>query len=132
MSPWGGCLKAYFQEKRTAEGKNYKASTVKGYTNIVTRHFETWLHLSLAETAKLTPEVVIDRYRQTEANHGPYGARNAFVMFTAIIDYAPVKYPGALAANPLNVLRLGKHMKQVKARTDHLEGKEYLVFHEGI
>jgi len=79
-------LEAYFQEKRTAEGKNYKTSTVKGYTNIVTRHFETWLPLTLEQTAKLTPEVVIDRYRQAEANHGPFGARNAFVMLTAIIN----------------------------------------------
>ena len=128
----GEMLEAYFQEKRTAEGKNYKASTVRGYTNIVTRHFETWLPLTLAQTVKLTPEVVIDRYPQAEANHGPFGARNAFVMLTAIINYALVKYPGAIASNPLNVLRLGKHMKKIQARTDHLDGKDFPVFHEGI
>lgn len=128
----GQMLEAYFQEKRTAEGKNYRASTVRSYTRIITRHFETWLPLSLAETAKLTPEVIIGRYRQIEADHGPYGARNAFVMLTAIINYALVKYPGAIAVNPLKVLRLGKHMKKIQARTDHLEGREYLVFHEGI
>ena len=125
-------LEAYFQEKRTAEGRDYKASTVRGYTRIVTRHFDTWLRLTLAEAAKLTPDVVIDKYRQSELKHGPYGARNAFVMLTAILNYARVKYPAALQSNPLDVLRLGKHMKKIQVRTEHLEGKEFLAFHEGI
>lgn len=101
-------------------------------TDIVTRHFPTWLPLTLAETAKLTPEVVTERYRQTEIGHGPYGARNAFVMLTATINYALVKYPAAISANPLNVLRLGKHMKKIQARTEHLAGKDFMVFYEGI
>jgi len=125
-------LEAYFQEKRTAEGRDYKPSTVRGYTRIVTRHFDTWLQLTLAEVAKLTPDVVIDRYRQSELKHGPYGARNAFVMLTAIVNYARVKYPAALPANPFDVLRLGKHMKKIQVRTDRLEGKEFMVFYEGI
>ena len=127
-----GMLEAYFTEKRTTDGKTYKASTVKGYTRIITRHFETWLPLTLAEAGKLTPEIVIDRYRQVETNHGPYGARNAFVMLTAIINYALVKYPGVLNTNPLNVLRLGKHMKKIEARTDRLEGNDFRTFYEGI
>ena len=125
-------LEAYFLEKRTSEGRNHKPATVRGYTNIVTRHFQDWLPLTLTETTKLTPEVVIARYRQTELGHGPYGARNAFTMLTAIINYALVKYPAAISSNPLNVLRLGKHMKKIQARTEHLEGKEFQVFNEGI
>ena len=125
-------LEAYFQEKKTAEGRDYKASTVRGYTNIVTRHFETWLSLPLSEIGKLTPEVVIERYRQAELKHGPYGARNAFVMLTAIVNYALVKYPGVFNGNPLTVLRLGKHMKKIQARTERLEGKEFAIFYQGI
>ncbi|MBJ6749018.1 tyrosine-type recombinase/integrase [Geomonas anaerohicana] len=125
-------LEAYFLEKKTAEGNSYKPSTVRGYTNIVTRHFETWLSLPLAEIGKLTPEVVIDRYRQAEIGHGPYGARNAFVMLAAIINYARVKYPGVVATNPLAVLRFGKHMKKIQARTERLEGKEFGIFYQGI
>lgn len=76
--------------------------------------------------------MVIDKYRQSEQKHGPYGARNAFVMLTAIINYARVKYPGVIQSNPLDVLRLGKHMKRVQARTDRLEGKEFAVFYQGL
>ena len=125
-------LEAYFTEKRTKDGKTHKPSTAKGYTRIITRHFPTWLPLTLAETAKLTPEIVIARYRQVETAHGPYGARNAFVMLTAIINYAMVKYPGVLSTNPLNVLRLGQHMQKIQARTDKLEGNDFHVFYEGI
>ena len=125
-------LGAYFTEKRTSDGKTYKASTVKGYTRIINHHFQTWLPLTLADTAKLTPEIVIDRFRQVETNHGPYGARNAFVMLTAIINYALVKYPGVITTNPLNVLRLGKHMKKIQARGDRLDGNDFRTFREGI
>ncbi len=128
----GQMLEAYFKERRTAEGRNYKPSTIRGYTNIVGRHFETWLSLPLAEIGKLTPEVVIERYRETEMKHGPYGARNAFVMLSAIINYALVKYPGGFTGNPLTVLRLGKHMKKIQARTERLEGKEFAAFFRGI
>jgi len=125
-------LDAYFLEKRTRDGKGFKPATVKGYTNIITRHFERWLPLTLADTAKLTPDIVIDRYRQVETKHGAYGARNAFVMLTAVINYSMVKYPGIITSNPLNVLRLGKHMKKIEARTDRLEGNDFQTFHEGI
>jgi len=125
-------LTAYFREKRTRDGKSFKHATVTGYTNIITRHFQTWLPLPLSEVARLTPDIAIDRYRQVETEHGPYGARNAFVMLTAILNYALVKYPGVITINPLNVLRLGKHMKKIEARTDRLEGNEFHTFHTGI
>ena len=125
-------LSAYFVEKKKKDGKAFKASTVKGYTNIITRHFQTWLPLTLADTAKITPEIVIDRFQQAETNHGPFGARNAFVMLTAIINYALVKYPGAITTNPLNVLRIGNHMKKIEARTEQLKGNDFHTFHEGI
>jgi len=125
-------LGAYFLEKRTSDGQTYKASTVKGYTRIISCHFQTWLPLTLADADRLTPEIVIDRFRQVETAHGPYGARNAFVMLTAIINYAMVKYPGVLTTNPLNVLRQGKHMKKIKARADRLDGNDFRTFHEGI
>ncbi len=125
-------LEAYFHERRTSEGRDYKLSTVKGYTRIVSRHFDSWLTLTLPQVAKFAPDIVIERYRESEVNHGPYGARNAFVMLSAIINYAIVKYPAAIATNPLNVLRFGKHMKKIQARTERLEGKEFTIFYQGI
>lgn len=80
----------------------------------------------------MTPELVIERYRQIESNSGAYGARNAFVMLTAIINYALIRHPGAIAVNPLNVLRLGKHMKKIEARTDRLEGNDFKAFYDGL
>jgi len=124
-------LEVYFTRKKK-DGTIYKASTVKGYTRIINHHFETWLPLTLADTAKLTPEIVIDRFNQVEVDHGPFGARNAFVMLTAVINYALVKYPGVITTNPLNVLRLGNHMQKIGARTDRLDGNDFRTFHEGI
>lgn len=127
-------LNAYFTEKRTRYGEKHKPSTVTGYTRIIERHFPSWLPLTLPEIAKLTPETVIKRHTQIETNeeHGPYAARNAFVMVTAIINYAMVKYPGRIRTNPFNVLRLGKHLKPVKHRTECLTGEDFRTFHNGI
>lgn len=128
----GDMLDFYFSEKKRSDGRPFKPATIKGYTRIIVRHFETWLPLNLPEVAKLTPETVIARYGQIAGEHGAYGARNAFVMLTAIINYAIIRHPGAITTNPLNVLRLGKHMKKIEARTDRLEGNDFKVFYDGI
>lgn len=126
-------LNFYFLEKkRKSDGKQHKTATAKGYTRIIQRHFETWLPLTLPDVAKLTPEKVIEKYTQVERNSGAYGARNAFVMLTAIINYALIRHPGVIASNPLNVLRFGNHMKKVQARTEKLEGNDFKTFYEGI
>jgi integrase len=125
-------LKFYFMEKKRQDGKPFKSATVKGYSRIIERHFETWLLLPLPKIARLTPEKVIERYRQIEGSSGAYGARNGFVMLTAIINYALIRHPGAIAANPLNVLRFGKHMKRIESRTDKLEGNDFKTFHDGL
>ncbi|MRR08089.1 MAG: DUF4102 domain-containing protein, partial [Deltaproteobacteria bacterium] len=127
-------LSAYFEEKRTRTGNRHKTATVKGYTRIIERHFANWLPLTLPEIVKLTPEIVIKRHIQieTEEKHGPYAARNAFVMLTAIINYAMVKYPGTVPTNPLNVLRHGKHLAPVRSRTDCLNGDDFRAFYQGI
>lgn len=125
-------LGLYFQEKKRQDGKPFKPATVSGYTRIIERHFATWLPLTLPDVARLSPERVIERYRQIEGKHGAYGARNAAVMLTAIINYAIIRHPGAIATNPLNVLRLGKHMKKIEARTDRLEGNDFKTFYDGI
>jgi integrase len=128
----GDMLTFYFQEKKRQDGKPFKTATVKGYSRIIERHFETWLPLSLPEIARLTPEKVIERHRQIEGNSGAYGARNAFVMLTAIINYALIRHPGAITSNPLNVLRFGKHMKKIEARADKLEGNNFKAFYVGL
>jgi integrase len=128
----GHMLDFYFSEKKRSDGKTFKPATVKGYTRIILRHFETWLPLTLPEVAKLTPEMVIERHKQIAGKHGAYAARNAFTMLTAVVNYALIRHPGAISVNPFNVLRLGKHMKKIEARTDRLEGNDFKTFHEGI
>lgn len=125
-------LNYYFEERNRKDGRAHKPATVKGYTRIIQRHFATWLPLTLPEIAKLTPELLIERHKQIASKHGAYGARNAFVMLTAIINYASIRHPGAIAANPLNVLRLGNHMKKIEPRTDKLDGNDFKAFFEGI
>jgi integrase len=128
-----GMINSYFDEKRDRDGRPLKASTVLSYAHILSYHFESWLPLPLVEVIKsLTPEVVIERYKLAERNHGPFGARNAFVMLSAVFNYARAKYPVSVPSNPLAVLRFGKHMRRIEAREDRLEGDDFRAFYEGI
>lgn len=126
-------IEAYFAEKRNGDGKPLKASSVAGYTHILRYHFESWFTLTLKAIVKgLSPGVVIERYKQAERKHGPFGARNAFVMLSAVLNYARAKYPVTIKHNPLQVLSLGKHMRKIEARTDRLEGEDFRQFYDGI
>lgn len=125
-------LKAYFTETRRKNGMDRKSATVTGYTNIIERHFQTWLPLPLSEIAKFTPDIVIDRHNQIKAAHGEYGARNAFVMLSPIINYSILKYPAALSVNPFSVLAKAQILSKIKAREEKLEGNEFKTFYDGI
>ncbi len=125
-------LHFYFTEKKRKDGKPYKADTAKSYTRIIQRHFATWLPLTLPELAKLTPEMVIERHSQSTIKNGPFGARNAFVMLSAIINYAILRHPDSISRNPFSVLRLGNHLSKIEARTDKLEGNDFKAFYDGL
>lgn len=127
-------LKAYFSEKKTKSGYDYKASTTKGATAIIERQFSTWLPLTLPEISNVPPDAVIDRYKQIEAASGPYAARNAFTILRAIITYAMVKYPAAIDKNPFSILTLpGMNIvKRIKVRDECLQGNDFKQFYERI
>jgi len=126
-------IEAYFAEKRNRDGKPLKPATVKGYSHILRYHFESWFPMTLAEIVKsLAPDVVIERYKRAEQKHGPFGARNAFVMLSAVLNYARAKYPATIRHNPLQVLTLGKHLRKIESREDRLEGNDFKEFYEGI
>lgn len=123
----------YFSEKRTRDGKPLKPSTVRDYSHILKYHFAAWLDLPIGGIAKmLSPEVTIERYKKAEQDHGPFGARNAFTMLSAVLNYARLKYPATITSNPLLILRLGQHMRKIEARDDRLEGTDFKAFHDGI
>ena len=127
-------LQAYYTEKRTKTGHEYKRSTVEGATAIILRLFPTWLPLSLHEIADLKPETVIARYKQVEETSGVYAARNAFTILKSIVGYATVKHPTAMDRNPFAVLTLpGMNiMKPIHARNECLHGSEFHQFYLGI
>jgi len=126
-------LRMYFKEKRRkSDGLPHKQKTVDGYTNIITRHFQSWLPLPLPEIAKITPDTVIDRYKQIEVDGGPYAARNAFTMLSAVIAYATVKYPATIPLNPFRTLRGNGLMAKIREREECLQGSDFKIFFEGI
>ena len=126
-------IDTYFAEKRSRDGKPLKPSTIRDYTHILGYHFKSWMFIPLGELIKsLPPDIVIERYKQAEKDHGPFGARNAFVILSAVLNYARVKYPVTVSSNPLQVLQLGKHMRRIEAREDRLEGSDFRAFYEGI
>jgi integrase len=126
-------INTYLEEKRTRDGKPLKPSTVVSYGKILKYHFQEWLEVPIVTLCKsLFPDVVIERYKLAEKDHGAYGARNAFVMLSAVINYARIKYPAGILANPLQVLTLGNHIRKIGARSDRLDGKDFQVFYQGI
>jgi len=126
-------LGMYFREKRRkSDGLPHKQKTVDDYTNIIDRHFPSWLPLALPEIAKFTPDIVIERYKQIEADSGPYAARNAFVMLSAVVAYATVKYPASISLNPFKTLRGNGLMAKVKERDECLHGADFKAFYDGI
>ncbi len=94
-------LQAYFTEKKTKTGHDYKRSTVDGANAIVLRLFPTWLPLTLPEIASLKPDTIISRYKQVENSSGAFAARNAFTILKSIVGYAAVKYRRSWTATPL-------------------------------
>lgn len=125
-------LEMYFNEKRRKDGLSHKKKTVNDYTNIINRHFQSWLPLPLPEIAKLSPDIVIERYKQIEADNGPYAARNAFTMLSAVVAYATVKYPATVPTNPFRTLRGNGLMAKVKERDEYLNGSDFKTFYDGI
>lgn len=126
-------LGMYFKERRRkSDGLPHKQKTVDEYTHIIERHFPSWLPLLLPEIAKLTPDTIIDRFKQIEVENGPYAARNAFTMLSAVISYATVKYPAAVPSNPCRMLRGDGLMAKVKERDECLQGADFKVFYDGI
>lgn len=126
-------LKMYFKEKRRrSDGKAHKKKTVEDYTRIIERHFQSWLPLPLPEIAKLTPDTVINRYKQIESDSGPYAARNAFTMLSAVASYATVKYPATIPLNPFRTLRGNGLMAKIIEREECLREEDFKTFYNGI
>lgn len=126
-------LKAYYSERKTKTGHQYKKSTVDGATAIIQRQFASWLPLKIAELANLPPDTIIAKYSQAERS-GPYAARNAFSILKAIMGYAIAKYPAVMDRNPFAVLTLPgvNLMKPIRAREECLHGAEFKQFHDRI
>lgn len=132
-------MSMYFTEKNRKDGKARKESTVTGYTTRIKRQYAAWLNLTLADIAKLSPDIIIDNYKRIEANSGPMEARNSSVMLGAILQYACTKYPAALPYNPIRVLsRTDGLMQQVQPRKECLlydannKRNDFHTFYDGL
>jgi integrase len=126
-------ITTYVEEKRTRDEKPLKPATAVFYNHVLSNHFESWLQVPFMDLCKsLAPDVLIEKYKQAEKDHGAFGARNAFVMLSAVVNYARMKYPVAIPSNPLQVLTLGNHIRKIESRKDRLEGKDFQTFYNGL
>lgn len=128
-------LHQFLSEKRTRNGKERKASTIRGYQDRVKQHFGSWHNMTLPEISKyLTPDVLIETHKEIAENNGPYAARNAFVVLSAVLNYARLKYPAALPVNPLSII-MSKDagiLAPIQKRTEYLDKEDFRQFYEGI
>jgi integrase len=129
-----GMLDAYYSERKTKAGHEYKQSTIDGAKAIFEYIFPTWLPLTLPEINKFTPSFVIERYKEIEASNGPYAARNAFILIKAVIGYAKRKYPSIMTNNPFEILTSPDMslMKKIRSREECLKGTDFKQFYEGL
>ena len=128
-------LEQFLCETRARNGHVRKKSTADDYRARISQHFDNWLDVTLPEIGKLlTPDLLIDTHRQITENNGPYAARNAFVVLSAVLNYAVVKYPGVMPKNPVSFLtrKDAGILAPIKAREDCVKGQEFRDFHEGI
>lgn len=128
-------LEQFLREKRTLSGRERKTSTIQDYRARIEQHFADWLYLTLPEIASLQPQVLIDRHNLIAESHGPYAGRNAFVVLSAVLNYAVVKFPRALPTNPVAFLtrRDAGIIAPIKSREDHIcTLEEFTQFAQGL
>lgn len=132
-------ITSYFKETKRRDGKDRRESSAIIYRNLIERHYEGWLDLTLKEVNILTPDIVLDKFQQIAAA-GAMSARNSAVMLSAVLNYGLAKYPGTLKTNPLAILT-SRHvnvMKKIEPRHECLiydaekKRNDFQVFFKGL
>ena len=108
----------------------FRDSTAKVYRSEIPAKFPDWLSLPLDQIVSIPAEVMIDRFRRIEKDHGPMAAKNTFGKLQSILNYARTKYPAVVTSNPCSVLV--KLWPKTKSRGDCLRGDDFHVFHDGV
>lgn len=112
--------------------KKLKPSTERAYRAEIPGKFHSWLGLPLSSVSKIAPDVMIDRFKQVEREHGPMAAKTCFEKLQALLNYAKVKYPAAVPSNPCSAITDAGLWPKTRRRTDCLKGNEFLIFRRGI
>ncbi len=121
-----------FRERKRKDGKERKEGTINSYRRGIEFHFPTWLELTLADIAKLPPDVIIDRHEQIKANRGAYAAKDAFTYLTLVVNYGLIKYPSVLTRNPFSILSKNQILAVVRQREEKLDGNDFKQFFTGL
>lgn len=111
---------------------SFKPVTVKSYRSEIPAKFSSWLDMPLQEINKISPAVIIDRFKQIEKNHGKMAVKNTFGKLQAILNYAKVKYPALMPHNPCSVIGDASLWPKTGSRDDCLRGNDFQSFAEGI
>jgi integrase len=132
-------IRSYCTETKRRDGKDRRESSAIAYQNLIERHYEGWLALTLKEVNELTPDVVMEKFQQI-ATGGEMSARNSAVMLSAVLNYGLAKYPGTLKVNPLAILT-SRHvniMKKIEPRHECLiydaekKRNDFAIFFNGL
>jgi integrase len=94
----------YYRLTKRRDGKDRKPGTAAQYTALVQRHYSGWMDLLLPEIATITPDVVLEKYRENECEFGKATSRNSSSVLISVLKYGSATYPKALTANPMAIL----------------------------
>jgi len=125
-------MEACFRERKRKDGKERRAETINSYRRGIEFHFPTWLPLTLADIAKLTPDVIIARHEQIKTTRGAFAAKDAFTYVSLVVNYGLIKYPAVLTRNPFTVLSQNGMLAKVNERDEKLDGNDFKQFYEGL
>jgi integrase len=90
------------------------------------------MNMTIDDFSRITPDIIIDRFRQIEKDFGSMAAKNVFGKLQAIMNYARVRYPSFVQVNPCQCLTSGKLWPKTNSRDDCLKGNDFKLFHDGI
>jgi integrase len=98
------------------------------------------MDMLLPDIAAITPDVVIEKYRNNEIEFGGATARNSSSVLIAILNYGRGSYPGAIPLNPMTVLS-NPHVcvrQARRARHEHLaydpekKRNDFVILNDGL
>lgn len=133
-------LELYYSSTKRKDGKDRKPQTATQSISLIKRHFAAWLDLTLPEISRITPSVVLNKYRCNELEFGKQTTRNSSSILKSVLNFGSATYPTLLTNNPLQLLSnpyvnimVARNARHECLMYDQTKGRnDFPTFYEGV